>query len=166
MKTNSTLSGSVIRWFCLWVAGMAVVSLTGCATPGSTYHATATSTNEAAKVSGTLKPFITLRKAALQAVDGVRVDFWQAQSTRPILIDPGQRALFVRGQYVRFFTHGDSYVDLKATLQAGHAYQIKVVLKKREMTFWVEDLATHEEVSDRKTAKVSWIINVGSFGPI
>jgi len=159
MAEKSSLSGPVIRLFYRCVAGVAVLSLTGCATPRSTYHATATSTNEAAIVSGTLKPFLTLRKAALQAVDGVRLDFWQAQSTRPILIDPGQRALLVRGQYVRFFTHGDSYVDLKATLQAGHAYQIKVELKKREMTFWVEDLATHEEVSDRQTAKASWEIN-------
>ena len=89
------------------------------------------------------------------------VGFWQAQSIQPILDDPGPRALFVRDRYIRFFSHGDACADLKANLQAGHAYQIKVELKKQDMTFWVEDQANHEAVSDRQTAKASWEINLG-----
>jgi len=150
------------RWLCLWVAFMILLSLTGCATTSPTYHATATSTNDAAIVSGTMTPLCS-RKVALQAVDYVYVGFWQAQSISTILVDPGQRVLSVKGQYIGFFTHGDACADLKANLQAGCAYQIKVDLKKQNMIFWVEDLANHEAVSDRQTNQVSWMINFGGI---
>jgi len=163
MKTGSNHTRQLIRGFCLCGAGAILIYLTGCATTGSIYQATATSTNDAAVVSGTLKPFIWLRKATLQSVDGVPVGFWQAQSTSPILIDPGPRALFVRGQYVRFWSHGDAYAELKATLKAGHTYQIKVELQKQSMTFWVEDLANHEAVCNPQTSQASWIINAGGI---
>ncbi len=150
------------RWFCFSAALGAVFCLAGCVSNCPTYHATATSTNEAAIVSGTMTP-LGARKAALQAVDGVYVSFWQAQSISPILVDPGQRTLAVQGHYIGFFTHGDASAELKANLQAGRAYQIKVELKKWNMIFWLEDLVNHEAASVQQTNQVSWIINFGGL---
>jgi len=150
------------RWFCFSAAFGVVLSLAGCVSNSPTYHATATSTNEAAIVAGTMTP-LGARKAALQAVDGVYVGFWQAQSISPILVDPGQRTLAVQGQYIGFFTHGDANAELKANLQAGRAYQIKAELKKWNMTFWIEDLVSHEAASVRQTNQVSWMINFGGL---
>jgi len=51
-----------------------------------------------------------------------------------------------------FFDYAE--VKLKAVFRAGHEYELTAERKGDEVTCWVEDVATHELVSDRQTAKV------------
>jgi len=125
---------------------LACVFLTGCAT-GPTYKSTVHSANEGAQVSGSTGGMVGLR-----AVDGVSLFPGEILTGAKIMVDPGERVLTVRGAYTTLFTDGNVLVELKPMLRAGHAYQLRMARKKSLITLWVEDLATHEPVSERKSA--------------
>jgi len=135
------------------------VVLAGCATDPQ-YQAAVRSLDEGAQVSGSMNSYPLVVK--LQRVDGRRLGYWQEQSVKPVLIEPGTRLLTVHGEYVGLPLSGQGDAELKAILQAGHAYQLQVERNGRLLTFWVEDVATHEAVSDRQTTKASVYI---PFGP-
>ena len=65
--------------------------------------------------------------------------------------------LTVRGAYNTLFTDGNVWVQFETLLQSGHDYQIRMERKKRLMTFWVEDVATHDAVTERKSAKAAMV---------
>ena len=54
-------------------------------------------------------------------------------------------------------------VELKAALQAGHAYQLQFEWKDNLMIFWVEDATTHVEVSERQSTNATVRLKPGSM---
>jgi hypothetical protein len=143
---------------------VSAVVLAGCAA-GPQYRATARSPIEGAQVYGSTTPSLLLTTDLMVlCVDGVRVSSWQGRGAYPVLVDPGLRMLTVLGVYLRPFSRGEGQVELKAMLQAAHAYQIQLARKETLLTFWVEDVTTHDEASDRQTTNASVGFEVGSVG--
>lgn len=68
----------------------------------------------------------------------------------PILVDPGTRVLTVRAQSPVTKLWDNGLVELTAELKAGHAYKLQYTWRPGLMTYWVEDEATHLQISARK----------------
>lgn len=136
------------------VVGLAAVS-SGCAT----YHAAALSEADGAVVSGQAWGLLHFEQVLIEKIDGLQSpSFWRLPAWGPALVDPGTRTLTVSGHHFRFRIIGLEdlgRVELNATFQAGHAYQVQLERKKKRMTFWVEDLDTHEAASERVSAKAT-----------
>lgn len=139
----------------------ATLMLAGCVT-GPQYHVAVCAPNAGALVAGSTNSGILFpMKVTLQMVDGARLSFWQKSFTDSLLIDPGTRLLTVRCEYSGFPWSGKGCAELKATLQAGHAYTIRCERQKRILTFWAEDTATLEAASARQTTTASASIHLG-----
>jgi len=130
--------------------------LASCVTAPS-YQANVTDHNHGAIVrtwaSGT---FALFTFTALEKVDGQRVSIWSQEG---LLVDPGLRVLSVAGTYVGAFGGRDTgRVELTAILEAGHTYILKAELGDKLVVLWLEDQATHELASERKTSTTThWI---------
>ena len=161
----------MITWrpLLLALAIVPAVVLAGCATGPtfSTYRPTAHSAAEGAHVSGSNKRNIWSgvgTVVCLQRVDGCRLSLWNRSPADTVLVDPGVRVLTVYGGYSGIFTdRAAENVELKATLQAGHAYQLQFERKENLMTFWVEDATTHVEVSERQSTNATVRLRLGSM---
>lgn len=142
------------------------VVLAGCAT-GPTYKSSVHSTNDGGQVSGSNKINIWSGVGAavcLQRVDGCRLSGWNRSPADTVLVDPGVRVLTVYGVYSGVFTDRVAEnVELKAALQAGHAYQLQFERKENLMIFWVEDVTTHVEVSERQSTNATIHLKLGSM---
>ena len=142
----------LVRWGRLLAASVTLLALSGCAT----YKPTAHSPKEAAEVCGSLElspqgaHTPDLWRVYLVRVDGCRPFFINNHSTEPVLVDPGMHVLTVRAQSSRINLWEHGQVELAADLKAGHAYQLQFAWRPGLMTYWVEDMATHDEVSLRK----------------
>ena len=145
-------SKSMTRWGFFLTATVTLFLLNGCAT----YKSTALLPKAAAEVRGSLElspqgvHTPDLWRVYLVRVDGRRPFFVNNRSTEPVLIDPGMHVLTVRAQSSRTTLWEHGQVELAADLKAGHAYQLQFAWRPGLMTYWVEDMATHEEVSLRK----------------
>ena len=143
-----------------------VVVLTGCATGSTspTYKSTVHSATEGAQVRGSRTWGVFHSTAVIiERVDGCWLSPWNRTPTSLVLVDPGMRSLDVYGEYLHPFLKDVGQVELKAMLRAGHAYQIQFEQKERLMTFWVEDVATHEAVSERQSTNATVHLEPGSF---
>jgi hypothetical protein len=140
------------------------ILLISCAV-GPKHEATVRSPNEGALVSGWMQ-VLPLLKVILVGVDGLGRRGWHARTTEAALIDPGGRILNVHGEYLGLFYVGYADVELKADLQAGQAYQLRIERNGRLLTFWLEDATTHSEVSDRQAKEASIRVIVGGPGGI
>ena len=144
---------------------IAVVMLVGCATGRTTYHhATVNSEHDGAMVSGYWPLALWRDRVMVIAVDGIQVDPSILPSAS-ILVDPGIRNLTVWGNG---FPGWEWEVKLKTTLVAGHAYKMRFERDEKLMTFWVEDVITHETVSEKQTAdgNMNWGGNPFPLFPI
>jgi hypothetical protein len=158
------------RWICLWAATVVVFTPSSCAS-GPTYPVyvpTVLTAEEGARVGGSNKMNIWSgcgTEVGLRRVDGCRMFRWiQSRSDDVFLIDPGARLLTVYGIYSNSLTTGIAEdVDLTAVLQAGHVYQLQLERMEELMTFWVEDVATHEAVSERLSKKATSHLKLGSM---
>ena len=128
---------------------ISAVVLVGCANTPS-YHATALSKSDGAVVRGywswaSWHPYVFIDK-----VDGRETS--RRTPHGPILVDAGVRNLTVSA------THFDrlGHAELQARLQAGHAYQVQLEQNGKLMTFWVEDVKTHETVSERQSTNSTY----------
>lgn len=72
------------------------------------------------------------------------------------------RELNVSGVYSHSFLTDIGQVELKAILQADHAYQIHLERKERLMTFWVEEVTSHEPASERQSTNATVYLEPGS----
>ena len=160
MKTDSP-PNPLAAWRSLCVGVFVALTLTGCAT----YKPTALSPDQAAEIHDTssqprnAEPSTNLWKVNLMRVDGCRMKYRSQRSTTPILVDPGTRVLTVRAQSPVTKLWDNGLVELTAELQAGHAYQLQYTWRPGLMTYWVEDEATHLQVSDRKWLSPAVAIN-------
>ncbi len=125
------------------LGGLCIVD-SGCATKPK-YQSKASSPVEVAQVRGAykfhLKHWYSLR---LNEVDGIKTKTsWWADWTQPILIDPGDRVMKVECRFPVDSAPASITVDLTASLQAGHTYQLRCGIEDDTVTFWVEDMETH-----------------------
>lgn len=90
----------------------------------------------------------------IEKVDGLRVSTWFT-----LLVDPGVRVLSVSGTYLGLWGGRETgRVELKATVKAGHRYQVKAVRHGDLMTLWLEDEATQEVVSGKQSTHTThWV---------
>lgn len=151
MKTDSP-SNPGLRWSPLCLAVWVTLTLMGCATykPISGSPAQAAEIHDSSSPARPSEPSTNLWRVNLIRVDGCRLKYQSQRSTTPILVDPGTRVLTVRAQSPVTKLWDDGQVQLTAELQAGHAYQLQYSWRPGLMTYWVEDEATHLQVSDRK----------------
>ena len=150
-------NGFLVLSLAVWLAGCAFEP---------TYHASANSAEEGATVSGMFQmmPFF---KVAIVGVDRYVRRGMDAGLASPMLIDPGIRNLKVRCEYLGFSVlayKGESSLDLRADLKAGHAYELKGERSERHVTVWLEDAATHQVVSQRVSAEATVAPVLGGVG--
>lgn len=151
MKTDSP-PNPLAAWRSLCVGVFVALTITGCAT----YKPTALSPDQTAEIHDSssqprnAEPSTNLWQVNLLRVDGCRMTYRSQRSTTPIWVDPGTRVLTVRAKSPVAKLWDDGQVQLTAELQAGHAYKLQYTWRPGLMTYWVEDEATHLQVSDRK----------------
>jgi hypothetical protein len=116
----------------------------GCATTPQ-YQSKASSPADGAQVRGASKfNWTHWYKLKLEQVDGKKVNLsWWTDWTKPVLIDPGDRVMRVQCQFAMDSSPDSVTVDLAASLQAGHAYQLRCGIEDNAIAFWVEDTETH-----------------------
>ncbi len=160
MKTDSP-PNPLAAWRSLCVGVFVALTITGCAT----YKPTALSPDQTAEIHDSsnharhVEPSTNLWKVNLMRVDGCRMKYRSPRNTTPILVDPGTHVLTVRAQSPVTKLWDNGLVELTAELQAGHAYQLQYTWRPGLMTYWVEDEATHLQVSDRKWLSPAVAIN-------
>jgi len=156
-----------------WIVVVLAATLVGCAAV-ATDATKATYASEGAVIRGqwsgplTLpppKPFVGIGR-----VDG-RPLSRNAMAVGPIIVDPGSRTLTVFGHDYHGFKGEVGKVDLRVDLKAGHSYLVRFEHKENEMTFWVEDVETHELAGGRQSTteitpeKSGGSLNLPMFGP-
>lgn len=85
--------------------------------------------------------------------DGLRASD-EPQFGTGVLVDPGVRTLTVSATYwgpINYTGRG----NLTAIIEPGHTYLLKAERNETLITLWLEDLETHEAVSERMTVKAS-----------
>lgn len=151
MKTESPTT-LFAKWSSLCILVLVALTLTGCATYQHTVHSSdqAAEIHDSSSQARNAEPSTNLWKVNLMRVDGCRLKYRSQRNTTPILVDPGTRVLTVRAQSPVTKLWDNGLVELTAELKAGHAYQLQYTWRPGLMTYWVEDEATHLQVSDRK----------------
>jgi len=129
--------------FVVVLGGLCIVG-NGCATAPQ-YQSRTSSLVDGAQVRGASKfRWKQWYKLRLDEVDGRKAKTsWWTDWTKPILIDPGDRVMRVQCQFATDWNHDSVTVDLTASLQAGHAYQLRCGIEDNAVAFWVEDMETH-----------------------
>lgn len=157
--------GSVLRRLWMALIGLMPAIFIGCAT-APLYEASVTDPGQGAILRAwSSVPEGWARKSLGTCVeqvddrllfDGLRASD-KAQFGTGVLVDPGVRTLTVSATYWGpiNYTVRDK---LTATLKPGHTYLLKAERTESLITLWIEDLETHEAVSERKTIKASsWV---------
>jgi hypothetical protein len=140
------------------VVVLTTILLGGCATTTS-YQAKAVNREDGAFIrcwdTGTFL-YWTLIYTEIEKVDGLPLS--TGARVGGVLVDPGLRVLSVAGTYGKGVGRDTGKVELDVTLKAGHLYQVKAEYSEERMTLWVEDEATHEVVSEKRSTNTShWI---------
>ncbi len=133
---------------------LCVVFVAGCAAVVATDQTKATSPSDGAVIRGQwsgplslYKPYVTIRQ-----VDG-RQRLQKGMGVSPIIVDPGLRTLTVIGHEYHGTQGIYGQVDLKVELKAGYSYLVRFEYRENVMTFWVEDVATHNHIGSPQSTK-------------
>jgi hypothetical protein len=144
------------------VVVLSAVMIAGCATT-PTYHATVVKRAEGAVVGSwssqsMWRIFSYYTYTEVEKVDGLSLSPW-SQGWGGWLVDPGLRVLSVAGTYTGLAgARNTGRVEFKVFLKAGHTYLIKAERSGENIILWVEDQATQEAVTEKRSTKTThWI---------
>lgn len=158
LESNSPSAAKGLQIVIRLILSLAIV-LAGCTSVPEhpIYRAAVSAPQQGAVVRGqwswaTWRPIVIINQ-----IEGLPTDPW-VSPRGTILVDPGIRTLTVTGHKPGFLDPKDyleGTVELKATLMPGRSYVVRFEIEEMLMTFWMEDEATHETVSERRSTNAT-----------